>query len=163
MNDLDALFGSVDGLKEDLVEYGTIAGAAVMANVGWNYAVAQFVPSDLNPTLRKYGLPAVAIVGGISLGRVVARTNRKVGLGVTIGLVSAGISSLVRAFAPGLPMAGFRGYGLSRAPVIAEDVEATLRGPPVSQENLSGAVTSIEDLQHVDGLAATIGASGIGY
>jgi hypothetical protein len=160
MNDLDALFGSVDGLKEDIMEYGTIAGAAVMANVGWNMALAKFVPSDLNPSLRQYGLPAVAIVGGIALGRAVARTNRRVGLGVTIGLVSAGISSLVRSFVPGVPMAGLGSYrrGFGRAPMMTEDVSGI--GAPVSIEDLSGAPATIEDMSQVDGLSATMTAGG---
>lgn len=125
MNDLNALFDSVDGLKEDLIEYGTIAAGAIGANVVWNVAVAKFggvVPAG---PMRTYGLPAAAILLGIFGGRMVARKNRKLGLGFTIGLVTAGLTSYVKMFAPSIPgLAGDDYYGVAGylgAPVTVED------------------------------------------
>jgi hypothetical protein len=147
MDDLNALFDSVDGLKQDLMEYGTVALGAIGANVLWNIAVAKFVPSTLNPTLRKYGLPALAVVGGISLGRIVARQRlpqaHRLGLGVTIGLVTAGLTQFVKMVMPTLPIAGlaanyedplYGSAGLFAAPVTTEDVS----GAPLTTEEVSG-------------------------
>lgn len=158
MDDLNALFDSVDGLKDDLVEYGTVAAGAIAANMAWNYAVAKFVPATLDPTLRTYGLPVAAIIGGIALGRVVARTRipqaHRLGLGVTFGLVTAGITSLAKTLAPSLPIAGLGGPaplygfpGLGRAPMSVEQQnglgtvaveEQSLHGSPYSIEEVSG-------------------------
>lgn len=144
MNDLNALFDSVDGLKEDLIEYGTIAAGAIGANVVWNLLAAKFVPANLDPTLRKYGVPAAAILLGIFGGRMVARYNRKIGLGATIGLVAAGLTQLTKTFMPGLPgMNGLAGeedyYG----------VAGYLGGPVTIEENgvsgFSGAPYTVED------------------
>lgn len=144
MNDLNALFDSVDGLKADLIEYGTIAAGAIGANVLWNVVVPKITPANLNPTLKQYGLPAAAVLGGIFLGRIVSKKNRKLGLGVTIGLVSAGLTQFAKMVVPSLPYAvagygyggGYAGY-LNGAPVTAEEVHG-FAGAPVTTEEVSG-------------------------
>lgn len=145
MNDLNALFDSVDGLKEDLIEYGTIAAGAIGANVAWNILSAKFIPANLDPTLRKYGVPAAAILLGIFGGRMVARYNRKIGLGATIGLVAAGLTQLTKTFIPNLPVAGLAGendyYGVAGylgGPVTIEDSGMNGFQGAVSVEDLNG-------------------------
>ncbi len=142
MNDLNALFDSVDGLKEDLIEYGTIAAGAIGANVAWNVLSACFIPANLDPTLRRWGVPAAAILLGIFGGRFVARYNRKIGLGATIVLVAAGLTQITKQFVPNLPVAGLGNeddyYGVAGylgGPVSVED--APMNG-------LSGSLT-VED------------------
>lgn len=158
MDDLNALFDSVDGLKQDLIEYGTVAAGAIGANVLWNVAVAKFVPATLNPTIRKYGLPVAAAVAGITLGRYVSKSRvpqaHRLGLGVTIGLVTAGLTSLVKQFAPQLPIAGtddplyglgagYAGY-LNGAPTTVEDMNGL--GAVVVEEAVAGAPMQVEDV-----------------
>lgn len=146
MNDLNSLFDSVDGLKEDLIEYGTIAAGAIGANVAWNIITAKFVPANLDPTLRKWGVPAAAILLGIFGGRMVARYNRKVGLGATIGLVAAGLTQITKQFIPNLPVAGLSAtedyYGVAGylgGPVTIEEQGVNGFGGPVTvEESLNG-------------------------
>lgn len=145
MNDLNALFDSVDGLKEDLIEYGTIAAGAIGANVAWNVLSARFIPANLDPTLRKWGVPAAAILLGIFGGRFVARYNRKIGLGATIGLVAAGLTQITKQFIPNLPVAGLAGQdyygvaGLLNGPVTVEEAGVAGFGAPVTiEDSLNG-------------------------
>ena len=147
MNDLNALFDSVDGLKEDLIEYGTIAAGAIGANVAWNILTARFIPANLDPTLRRWGVPVAAILLGIFGGRMVARYNRKIGLGATIGLVAAGLTQLTKQFVPNLPVAGLGGstedyYGVAGylgGPVTVEESGVSGFGSlTVEESNLNG-------------------------
>lgn len=145
MDDISALFDSVDGLKEDLTEYGTIAVGVIASNMVWNMAVARF-GAGLSPTLKQYGVPAAAILAGIFGGRVVGRYNRKIGLGMTIGLVTAGVTQFARMFVPGLPVSGlganeFDQPLLAAAPVTAEELSAV-----VVEEQMAGAPTFAEDV-----------------
>ena len=147
LNDLNALFSSVDGLKEDLMEYGTIAAGAIGANVVWNIASAKFIPANLDPTIRKWGVPAAAILLGIFGGRMVARYNRKLGLGATIGLVAAGLTQITKQFIPNLPVAGLSGdedyYGVAGlgAPV---SIEEGMSGAPVAVEEFNGFEAALQ-------------------
>lgn len=145
MNDIAALFDSVDGLKEDLMEYGTIAAGAIGANVLWNIAVAKFGSNITNPTLRRYGLPAAAVLAGIFGGRVIGRYNRKIGLGATIGLVAAGLTSFAKMAVPGLPVAGVEDGGeyvagyLNAAPATVEELNAVS-----IEESVSGFAAALQ-------------------
>lgn len=151
MDDLNALFDSVEGLSEDLKEYGTMAAAAIGANMVWNMAVARLVPANmLSPQVRRYVLPAAAILAGIYGGRKLSRSmNRRVGLGVTVGLVTAGVSSLVRQFFPSLPLPGVAGLedygyaGLFGAPVTYEDYGVS--GGPITVEEAGVGAYGVED------------------
>lgn len=147
MDDLNALFDSVDGLKEDLMEYGTIAVAAIGANVAWNYALT-FAMSKFGANLpgwaRQYGVPAATVLAGIFGGRYVARFNRKVGMGVTIGLVASGLSSLAKQFVPGLPAsASLYGLGASEDEMLlgvgnSDLFNRYLNGAPSTVEQVAG-------------------------
>jgi hypothetical protein len=143
MDDLNALFDSVDGLKEDLIEYGTIAAGAVGANIAWNYLTARFVPPTLSPVLQRYGIPALAIVGGIFAGRAVARRDRRIGLGVTIGLVSAGLSAVVRELIPAMSQPSVSGFGAQPYGMMGAAAPARSSGP-MMVEDFHGAPTTIE-------------------
>lgn len=151
MNDLNALFDSVDGLKEDIIEYGTIGLGAYGATVAWDIAVAKLVPTTLDPTLRKWGIPAAAVLVGIFGGRMVARYNRKIGLGMTVGLVALGLSRITRNLIPGLPVGAMGGLGASEdyygvagylgGPVTIEEANGMggFSGPvTVEESNLNG-------------------------
>jgi hypothetical protein len=144
LNDLNALFDSVDGLKEDLVEYGTIAAGAIGANVVWNIAVAKY-GSIVPQSMRQYGLPALAVLAGIFGGRQVARYNRKLGLGFTIGLVAAGLTQFTKMFVPNLPVAGLASDDWSMplldSPVYAEELNAL-----TIEQNVAGAPSTIEQV-----------------
>jgi hypothetical protein len=147
MDDISALFDSVDGLKEDLVEYGTIAAGAIGANVLWNIAVAKFGGVLPAGAARRFGLPAAAILAGIFGGRLVGRKNRKLGLGMTIGLVAAGMTQFAKMFVPNLPVAG-----LSDGEIEEEFVAGLLNSAPATVEELNAV--SIEQ----DGVAGYISA-----
>jgi hypothetical protein len=147
MSDLNALFDSVDGLKEDLIEYGTIAAGAIGANVVWNIAVARFGSTLPAGPVRQYGIPAAAILLGIFGGRMVARYNRKIGLGATIGLVAAGLTQLTKQFIPSLPVAGLSAsedyYGVAgylNGPMTVEEDGVNGFGGPVTieQDSVNG-------------------------
>jgi hypothetical protein len=117
VSDLDALFDSVDGLKEDLVEYGLVAAAAIGSNMAWNWATRKFVPVTAPAWVDQYAIPAVAMVGGIYLGRTVGQYNRQAGQGVAFGLVTAGLAKLVKQIVPDAQIPGLAGtsdslYGL---------------------------------------------------
>ncbi len=149
MDDLNALFDSVDGLQEDLVEYGTIAAAAVGANVLWNYGVAWVVGkygASIPAWARKYGIPAAAVLAGIFGGRYVARWSRKAGMGVTIGLVASGLTGFARLFAPTLP---YTVQGLGASP---DEMLLGLSEQDLFQKYLAGAPSTVED---VAGLGTT--------
>ena len=159
MDDLNALFDSVDGLKQDLIEYGTVAAGAIGANVLWNIAVAKFVPASLNPTLRKYGLPAAAILGGIALGRQVSRSRlpqaHRLGLGVTIGLCISGFQQFAKMIAPSLPVAG-----LAAAPLYG--IAGYLNGAPVTTEEVNGiGAVAVEDVAGVATVEEVAGFSSV--
>jgi len=173
MDDLNALFDSVDGLKEDLIEYGTIAAAAVGANVAWNYASAWALGKfggSLPAWAKRYGVPAAAILAGIFGGRTVARWNRKAGMGVTIGLVAAGLTGYAKMFLPSLPYAVsglgaqedlLLGFGegqdlfqkyLSGAPTTVENVNGLGTTPVAIEESVSGFGTAPSTVEEVSGL-----------
>jgi hypothetical protein len=149
MDDLNALFDSVDGLKEDLIEYGTIAAAAVGANVAWNYASA-WAMTKFGGTLpawaKQYGVPAAAILAGIFGGRFVARYNRKAGMGVTIGLVAAGLTGYAKMFLPNL------NYAVSGLGAGNEDLLLGFGETSLFQKYLNGAPSTVEN---VNGLGTT--------
>lgn len=110
MSDLNDLFGAVDAeeLMADLKEYGVMAASAVAANVGFNMA-SRFVLSKWTTApswAAKYAMPGAAILLGALGGGYVSRYNRQVGLGVGVGLVSAGLSQLAKGFFPSLPLQG---------------------------------------------------------
>lgn len=175
MDDLNALFDGVDGLKEDLMEYGTIAAAAIAANVAWNYVAAMALSrfgQNLPDWARRYGVPAATVLAGIFGGRFVARYNRKAGMGVTIGLVASGLSALAKQFVPGLPAsAGLFGLGesddlllgvgdsdlfnryLNGAPSTVEQVSGLGSTPVAIEESMAGfgAASTVEDVAGLGG------------
>lgn len=161
VNDLEALFDSVDGLKEDLMEYGTIAAAAVGANVAFNMGVNFLFTKWTNPPdwARKYGIPAVAVLTGLVGGKFVGKYSRKAGMGVAIGLVAGGISMLAKQFAPNLPVAGLadddeeydiEGLGASRDELLL----GLGAQPDLFQKYLGSAPTSVEE--QVNGFGAPV-------
>lgn len=113
MSDLNALFDGVDGLKADLMEYGTVALAAVGTKVAWDYAL-RFVDSKVGgsipPVAKKYGYPLLALVAA-SLGQKYVRKHLggRVADGYIAGLAIVGVSGLIKAFVPSAPVAGLAG------------------------------------------------------
>lgn len=158
VSDLNDLFESVDGLTEDLMEFGIIAGAAVASNMAFNAAVNFGLSkwATAPEWVGKYAVPAVAILGGALAGSMAPKyIGRRAGMGVSVGLMTAGLTRLVRTFAPsevsqylagadeeimmnGLGEGGnaFDRY-LAAAPTTVEQVNG-LAGSPVTVEQMNG-------------------------
>lgn len=136
--DLGDLFGAVDAgeLMADLQEYGVMAASAVAANVGFGFA-SRFALSKW-PTapawVKNYGVPGAAIVLGALGGGYVSRYNRQAGLGVGVGLVSAGLTQLVKGFFPAVQFAG-----------LGDETMVLPAGNPYGRY-LSGATTTYEPM-----------------
>lgn len=156
VGDLEALFETVDGLKEDLMEYGTIAAAAIGANVAFNYGV-DFVLSKWTTApdwARKYGVPTAAILAGVFGSRLVSRYNRKAATGVAIGLVAAGLSAFAKGFLPNVKGLGgiedeltLAGLGASPDQLLGNTdmFQKYLGGAPTTIEQMSGASVTVEE------------------
>lgn len=147
MDDLNALFDSVEGMSEDLKEYGTIGAAIVGSMFVWNFAVDKLVPANLlSAQTRRYVIPVASILTGLYAGRKLSRmVNRRVGLGVTVGLVTSGLLALVRQFFPSIPLPSFAGLegGLYGAPVTYEEYGAGVSGGPITVEETGPGVSEL--------------------
>lgn len=112
MDELEAMFDGVDGLKEDAKEYGVAALGAVGANVAFGAAQEAFYKMDFmvksrttadgflakNPWVQDVA-PAVTAIG---LGLAAARyapgggmLRRSALSGAAVGLISRGLSGLI--------------------------------------------------------------------
>lgn len=113
MSDLNELFDGVDGLRADLMDYGTVALAAVGTKVAWDYAL-RFVDSKIGTAIptgaKKYGYPLLALITA-SMGQKYVRRSLggKAADGFIAGLSIVGVSGLIKAFVPNAPVAGLAG------------------------------------------------------
>jgi hypothetical protein len=99
------LFGGIDGLKEDAMEFGVLAGAAVVGHAAAGYAF-KFASAKF-PQVPGWALNLGAIVLGFAAGKAGNHFGyRKVGTGLAVGLITAGASGFVRQYAPSVPLAG---------------------------------------------------------
>jgi hypothetical protein len=157
MSDLNALFDGVDGLKADLMEYGTVALAAVGTKVAWDYAL-RFVDAKIGSSLpaaaKKYGYPLAALVAA-SVGQKYVRRHLggKVADGFIAGLSIVGVSGLIKAFVPSAPVAGLAGpddevlFGLGQDPYARYlDTGVNGLGATSVEESVAGfGATSVEE------------------
>jgi len=158
MDDLEALFESVDGFKEDLIDFGVAGLGAVGANIAWDYVEANLVSRLPVVGTSLYGRAAVAVVAGVAAGAALARYNRNVATGVAVGLAARGLGTILRALMPtGLPpkesTEGLAAGGLPPG----ESTAGLAAGIPMVEEvnGFGAATTTVEMPDAVHGLAAT--------
>lgn len=142
VGDLSDLFGAVDGFVDDAIEFGVLSGTAVATGVaftmGANFVINKFLPTA-PAWVRTYAVPGAAVALGVVGGGYVANAfNRRVGMGIGIGLMTAGINMAIRNFFPTLPLAGVDGLG------YAQDEALLGLGENLYDRYLSGAPTTIE-------------------
>lgn len=159
--DLNDLFESVDGLTEDLMEYGIIAGSAVAAHMAFNAAVAFGLSkwTTAPAWVASYAVPAAALVSGAVVGGFGSKyIGRKAATGVAVGLMTAGITRLVRAFAP-VEMSAFLGASAEEVMMNGLGGDGAfnryLGTAPTTVENIGRAPTSVEN---VSGLGSGYGS-----
>jgi ABC-type uncharacterized transport system permease subunit len=151
MDDLEALFSSVDGFKEDLMDFGVAGAGAIAANLAWGYAEGkaseniEFVRA--NPIVGS----VAAIVAGVAGGAAMAKYNKNLATGIAVGLVARGLNGLIKKFAvdkAGLPL----------LPPVFGDAGM---GMTASERRLlfSGAPTRIEEVNGLHGYGAGLAAT----
>lgn len=154
MADIDGLFDAVDGVKEDLMEFG-IAGAGFVGGVtAYSYLEDMIKSKDTEkkiPALA-YHLGAVAL--GLVAGRFLARYDRRLATGAAVGLTAKGLMGLVNSLAgksilPQVTFSGMDDLGywtdryrrqhpqLNAAPQTIEQ-PMSVSGAPVTVEHLRG-------------------------
>lgn len=148
--DMDTLFESVDGLKEDLVDFSIAGVSAVGANIGYGWLESKVLAS-MPPWVRGIASIAVGVLGGGFL----AKWNRNVATGVAVGLAARGVNTLASAYLPAGTLPALQGLGntdyrllspgVSEAPVVVEQVNG-----------LSAATTTVEQMNGLAGLAAVL-------
>lgn len=183
MDDLEALFDSVDGLKTDLIDFGIAGGAAVLANVAYGFVESKVLkvsflasldapgadgkPSMVGGLVRGAAALTVGVIGGSQL----TRFNRNVATGVAVGLALRGVLKILRTLLPadtqtsiglntafsGLSDGEYRllGPGISGAPVMVEEVHG-LHGATTTVEEVSGLSGATTTIERLNGLAATL-------
>lgn len=149
MDDIAALFESVDGIKEDLMDFSVAGISAVGANLAYGYVEKMLVKADGTPMAPPWVMGPVAILAGVLGGSALAKVNRNVATGVAVGLAARGVTTLAKAYAPSLPLAGLSdseyrllGPGMAEAPVMVEQV-AGLNGSTQTIENVAGLASTI--------------------
>lgn len=156
MSDLNDLFDAVDGLQEDLMEYGILGGAAVAASVGYNYlsskALEQF-GAKLPEAVVKWGPAALAVgLGAFGVPYAAGKFGfrGRAATGASVGLMVNGITRLVGLLAPtsGLPLAI---EGLNDVPAR---FTASQRPPNLFQKYLGDATVSVEPMNNGMGAAS---------
>lgn len=112
MDDLEALFDSVDGFKDDMIDFGLAGLGGIGANFAWGY-VDDFLAKSSLPlvggadTTAFVVRGALALAGGVVLGGMVSRYNKTVATGVAVGLAIRGLTSALKALKPDLPIGAF--------------------------------------------------------
>lgn len=101
---IGGFFGGIDGVKEDLMEFGVLGASALVGHAAAGYAF-KFV-STKYPTTPGWALNLGAIALGLGAGKVVSKFDKRAGMGLAIGLVTAGLAGFVRQYAPSVPLAG---------------------------------------------------------
>jgi len=155
MDDLEALFSSVDGFKEDLMDFGVAGAGAIAANLAWGYLEGkageniEFVRT--NPVVGSLG----AIVAGVAGGAALAKYNKNLATGLAVGLVARGINGLLKKYAvdsagaPLLPpvFGEVRGLGMT-----ASERRLLFSGAPTRVEEVSGLHGATSTVEEVNGL-----------
>lgn len=151
MDDLEALFSSVDGFKEDLMDFGVAGAGAVAANLAWGYLEGKagenidFVRN--NPAVGS----VAAIVAGVAGGAAMAKYNKNLATGIAVGLVARGINGLLKKYA-------VDAAGVPLLPPVFGEVGRSGLGMTESERRLlfSGAPTRIEEVSGLHGATSTV-------
>lgn len=111
MADLGDLWGAVDGMGEDLADFGlttvAVIGTAWLGNTVVNMGMERY-GSSLPPWVGDYVVPGALIVGGaLGGGWVSAKYSRNIGTGVGIGLMLAGANRLLKRYAPTVALGSY--------------------------------------------------------
>lgn len=134
------LFGGIDGLTEDAMEFGVVAGAAVVGHVAAGYAF-KWIGAKY-PTVPGWALNGGAILAGLFGGKLVGNYDRRLGLGLAVGLISAGAAGFVKQLAPSVPLAGTAlGEGYSTRPLLMGFGDGS--ADALYQRFLNGAPTQV--------------------
>ncbi len=156
-DELEMLFDGIDGLKEDVLEYGMAGAVAFGASYGYDFAIEKLQPHLPTASWAKWIPPAGAVVLGLGGGYLLAEKvgQRKIASGFAIGLIANGVARVVAEL-----------RGASKAPGAvsglgseAEDFSRYLGAAPVTieQPELSGAPVTVEnDGGSVDGAPVTV-------
>ena len=150
MDDLEALFSSVDGFKEDLMDFGVAGAGAIAANLAWGYLEGkageniEFVAK--HPVVGSLG----AIVAGVAGGAALAKYNKNLATGLAVGLVARGINGLLKKYAVDSKT------GEQLLPNVFGEVRGL--GMTASERRLlfSGAPTRVEEVAGLHGATSTV-------
>lgn len=178
MDDIDALFDSIDGWKEDLMDFGVAGIGAVGGNLLYGYLDSQVVAQLPFVGTTPWARSALAIAAGVAGGAVLSRYSKNLATGVAVGLAARGVAGLLNAFAPNLAQqlnpTATAGLGLTydeqrllvpgamaAAPSFVEEVNgyggATTTADQVSGLGQYGQTTrTVEEVHGFAGLAATL-------
>jgi hypothetical protein len=150
MEGLEGLFDSVNiaAWKDDLMEFGLMAGGAIGATVAWGYVDKML--ADHVSFLPGWGRSLVALVGGVAAFRMASRYNRPIAMGLGVGFTTVAIRGMLKQFAPDIATRiGLQGLGeddpfaryLDAAPLTIEE-ESTMNGfdnaPTTIEESVAG-------------------------
>jgi hypothetical protein len=142
MDELAALFGDFEGVKDDLMNFGIMGASAVGGHV-----LAGVILPYLPAAIPSWGKNAIVGVLGVIAGHYAAKyVDARVGNGLAVGMVAAGLTGIVREFAPQIPLAGPGDellLGLNEAPLSIE-------GAPTAIEQVGAAPLSIEGMGDVE-------------
>ena len=158
MDDLADLFDSVDGFKEDAMDFGVAGLGAVGANIAYGYldnsVISKLPVIGTAPALRALAAIVVGVIGGA----MVKKYNRNVATGVAVGLATRGVAGLLQVFAPsfvasvvpGTP-AGTAGLGLTQDEQNLL-LPSGMAAAPAFVEEVSGYGTQTKTVEDVSGL-----------
>lgn len=159
ISDLNDLFESVDGLTEDLMEYGIIAGSAVASHMAFNFvsgfAIAKIdeMKPDLLPSwFKSYVVPGIAIAGGAVAGGFGGKyVGRKAATGIAVGLMTAGITKLIRTLDTGSKISPFLSGSSVEESMMngladAGSFDRYLGRAPTTVESIGRAPTTVESV-----------------
>ena len=146
MDDLEALFDSVDGFKEDLLDFGVAGLGALGANMAWDMVEAQML-SRLHPALRA----GAAIVAGVAGGAFLSQYSKNIATGVAVGLAARGLGQLAKTYLP--TVTAVAGLGMTveeRALLMPGVASATTQIEEVA--GLSAAPATVEEVSALNGM-----------
>ena len=148
MDDLEALFNSVDGFKEDLMDFGVAGAGALGANLAWGYIEGmasekvEFVRA--NPVVANLA----AIVAGVAGGAAMAKYNKNLATGLAVGLVARGLNGLIKQYAVDKD-------GKSLLPPVFGEVSQFGMTESERRMLFSGATTRVEEVAGLHGGATS--------
>lgn len=160
LDDLDALFDSMDDFKEDLFDF-TIAGVGGLgASIAWGYIDANIVSKIPVVGTSVYGRAIAQILAGVAGGALLSKMNKNLATGVAVVLAYSGIKTLAQQVMPNLPISGVDDLGLTwyEQKLLKESQRRGMAGAPTMVEEVSGlnaATATVEQVAGLDGIAAT--------